>query len=411
MEHSKSPFVKSIAGLDCVKLQRARCACRTKADFVSTEFFRCSSIPFHKSENWVITYGITLDNSMRVFLKSHKYSMTSLTITSFAMLRKEPCIRLSGYLDEINQERFADKDVINEQSGDQKLPGPDFALLYDSEPSMRMRAKRLEAASFERSFVVTNAERILAFAMARHTRLGSESAAFMISKDILRVIFGLLNSEILFLFGGIGAKDSSFSDSWSLDLSKYNASWNELAPLPRPVWGASCCEDSQNGRIYLIGGKSKSNSGESISNKSVFVYHVRVNRWEERENILIEPRQGSSCLIYQEKLFILGGHFRERNDEKEQMPGPDLVLSLPDLTLCGTLPFRPFSEDFWQTKTFSVSSFLIVFCFSRKMCIDTSSERYDFVQTIDPSQCCNQLMYLDLDESIPEWHGKRMILF
>lgn len=123
----------------------------------------------------------------------------------------------------IGKQRLHDRRV-KESSVVQELPGlgenPVGEKLSDEveieqwnplQPSVANRiAKEIRLYTAER---VTRCQRLLAFAMARHKRLGADSPAYGVSKDVCSVIARFVPGVRLLVGGGLRQKDDDDIDN------------------------------------------------------------------------------------------------------------------------------------------------------------------------------------------------------
>ena len=200
------------------------------------------------------------------------------------MLRKEPCLKLSGHLRD-----FAASEPIrvpSSEEGEWEWEEEDFADLYQGDSVLRERASRLQEAAEKRANRFSNAERILALAMARHHRLGADSAARHLPRDVLRLLFCLLNEETLFAFGGrhysLGERQEPEPSDvcFSLNLSDIHASWSLLPPMPCAVVNGTAVEWKH--WIILLGCRD----GEERACPDVFVFDKQSMQWSTHKGIL-----------------------------------------------------------------------------------------------------------------------------
>lgn len=92
----------------------------------------------------------------------------------------------------------------------------------------------------------------------------------------------ILRNNILYLMGG-DAKAWTSDKMFYLNLNRIKDGWKTLAPLPHSTANASVflIENS----IYLLGGRSKNQSGISTLHSDILRYDIASNRWENIGNI------------------------------------------------------------------------------------------------------------------------------
>jgi hypothetical protein len=259
------------------------------------------------------------------------------------------------------------------------------------------RAKRLAAAA-SHHHQITNAHRILALAMARHRRLGSESPASSLSKDVLRLIFRFLIKEVLYVFGGF-IKAGSYDDynkskrryyrsCWSLDLSVVGSKWRRLPNLPCRLCQAAVAQDPHTGLIWVCGGMKKipRNGKRDLKNLNfdAFVYSPKTNEWTTKQDFFVDDAARGfghlSIQVTRNLLIATGGAHTYKHDT---LPAFDMCVKLPSEIPFEDFPVRKFMKNETDAKSFVVGQFLLVLSFAP--CKNLSHVAYDWVSPEDPA--------------------------
>jgi len=102
-------------------------------------------------------------------------------------------------------------------------------------------------------------ERMLAFAMARHARLGADSPARIVSKDVLRKIFEFVRPQERMIVAG-GEYDEFWTNQMPLrcvyDLDLYSGRWRRLPDLPVALMDCAPVVGRGN-ELWLFGGRGE----------------------------------------------------------------------------------------------------------------------------------------------------------
>lgn len=347
-------------------------------------------------------------------------------------------------------------------------------MLNDAETDLRNRtaqeklcdlisaaeARILADAARHRSTSTFNAERILALAMARHPRLGSMSAARILTKDILRYIFSMLNSEHLIIVGGIQTTsgghghflwDPPFSmlmgkplrDVWRLNL--ISGAWTSLPSLPIAIANPSVCLRGEE-ELWVMGGYRKVSSKDStlVGNVDAFVFSFRRWRWLHLKCFLDDGFGRSAAAIHIQELskgtpwtkvddysctksddgyallLVCGGGSGEQRSTRAS---PDLALLVPPFSRWETFANEQgvvSDKDVWDTvkdlrlpkrlgtdtekraRIFPLGGpFLAVitmgWCRTRKI------DKWNSMQVDSPDLCCSSLHILDTRDVTSGW--------
>jgi hypothetical protein len=160
-------------------------------------------------------------------------------------------------------------------------------------------------------------QRILALAMARHPRLGAESPARLLTRDLLRVIrFHLRPRQSLYICGGrwmVGAHSRlnansppcELQDLFELDL--VTGEWSRLRDMPTALWGHCCAYRPEQQELWVFGG---------AGNRDCFVYASRTDTWTVIKEVCDDAdiREGAACVIYRDRVLIIGGGQRSQRN-------------------------------------------------------------------------------------------------
>ena len=117
-----------------------------------------------------------------------------------------------------------------------------------------------------------------------------------------------------FFFGGI---DSKATWEW---LPSGSSKWipgNSSIPVPGIKRG--CAVKISQNEIALIGGRE--------SPRKLISYNTKTGQWKNYGNILKEGRSGHACVLFNEKIFVVGG-----NSEADYFNSTE-VIDLRDLTI------------------------------------------------------------------------------
>lgn len=130
-----------------------------------------------------------------------------------------------------------------------------------------------------------------------------------------------------FFFGGAKKttqtpQNSFTSETWYLELSSSFSTtkppWNKSADMPVAYYyfGSSCVSPSDYTKIYLVGGRTPSNtvSNTAPSGFSVYVFNSQIPQWTTSNNNRINPNNASArssetqaVINDKGKIFIFGG--------------------------------------------------------------------------------------------------------
>lgn len=108
--------------------------------------------------------------------------------------------------------------------------------------------------------------------------------------------------------GGEGVEGAS-DRCWSLDLNNCGAGWKELPPLPRPVSYAVCVAlETEDGiKIYVLGGRRKTEEGISALYNSVYVYDLIRKSWSALKPLPYPLSAGSGVAFRNNTILLFSG--------------------------------------------------------------------------------------------------------
>lgn len=225
-------------------------------------------------------------------------------------------------------------------------------------------------ALLKRPKSIYNAERILAFSMARHRRLGADSPARILSKDVIRYIYSWLNQEeAFFVIGGHMTRMSMIfkspisllkgqlrDDFWKLNL--LSGAWKNLPSLPRAIGNPSVCMCGDE-ELWVMCGYIQEED-KMAPNYDAFVFSFQQWRWLHLSNLLDDGYARSEAAIYMDNhgwrdkgqtpwstVFYTANMSRSKDDralllvcagssfvgrESEAFASPDLALLIPSFS-------------------------------------------------------------------------------
>ncbi len=117
------------------------------------------------------------------------------------------------------------------------------------------------------------------------------------------------DGNTVYLFCGDETANSS-ARAFSMDLDAAEPTWKSLPDAPLAL--ANGLAVFQNGRIYLIGGRTKTPSGISVLHATTFVYDIKNKKWTRAADIFdgkkITPfTAGAAFASGSKKILIAGG--------------------------------------------------------------------------------------------------------
>jgi hypothetical protein len=167
----------------------------------------------------------------------------------------------------------------------------------------------------------TRHDRLLAFAMARHHRLGANSFARMLPKDVFSVIAHFVHGLEVFVYGGVEMKenkndyyeDNNFELDHSVVLDGNVPSLNcwmwrggnrfeELPPMPEQRFNATALyyNGSNGAEVWCVGGYTKCEMDE----ESALVFSFERREWRTMDGVAC--RKGP-YVLYENTILSLGG--------------------------------------------------------------------------------------------------------
>ncbi len=198
-----------------------------------------------------------------------------------------------------NRDEDADWTTVSTGKKGESVRACASALLApETEALLRQEIKEVEASR------VTRRERLFAFAMARNKRLGAESPAHGISRDVCSVIAGFIPGVRVMVAGGRALKkadtvtDPEFRyreeelSSMVMMMDTLGRHLQVLEPLPTDVAFATLLRYKDE--VWCVGGVGKDWKAFS----SVFVYSLKTGVWRTVENVFSPPRRGGRYVIY-----------------------------------------------------------------------------------------------------------------
>ncbi len=326
------------------------------------------------------------------------FQLADHCVGGFALMRrKDPCLKLSEYLAEAVL--LPDDE---EDSAQSCVDATDFDTLYDTDMEERKAVVMLGRAARQRC---TPQKQLLAMAMSR---LSAESPARVLTKDCLRVIYyWLVNIQKLLVLGGCRKVQSAEGrvdlvadlSVWMLGLANFN--WARLPDLPCPLKGAAAVV--WKNQLILVGGETLGADGSwtSLTSWCMILEGGEWTRVKLLKGKKRAPRRFCSAVVYHDHMYVLGG--REINDWTGGVGSPDVCVSLEGKVIV-EFHSRPEFQRFSATKSFLVGSFLVCFAVAPR-CLNLTPDKSNSYQTPEsPSTCCNQLMFINLDNPQEGWH-------
>ncbi len=116
-------------------------------------------------------------------------------------------------------------------------------------------------------------------------------------------------NNVVYLAGGDLA-DASSNALYRLDLNKSTGVWERLKPLPVAL--ANALVVAQQGKVYVIGGRSKTASGISDLHHSSYVYDPATDQWTSLANIsngtnISNLSAGAGISLAKDYILVTGG--------------------------------------------------------------------------------------------------------
>ncbi|MES2006070.1 MAG: hypothetical protein V4450_16245 [Bacteroidota bacterium] len=106
-----------------------------------------------------------------------------------------------------------------------------------------------------------------------------------------------------------------------MDTRDKDPKWKELSSLPMPVSHSVLVAQSNGKRtsLYLIGGRTKTNSGISHFYDNVYEYDLQHDRWKERHKMPFALSAHTSVPVNNNRILVAGGDKGETFRKVEQM--------------------------------------------------------------------------------------------
>lgn len=115
-------------------------------------------------------------------------------------------------------------------------------------------------------------------------------------------------NDFVYMVGGEN-KEKVSAQCWALDLNKPDAGWKILTPVPKPVSNTVLVSvAAQNSdRLFLLGGRCKTDTGISTFYSSVFEYDIAQNQWHEKSPLPYALSAGTGVQLNATTLVLFGG--------------------------------------------------------------------------------------------------------
>ncbi len=128
------------------------------------------------------------------------------------------------------------------------------------------------------------------------------------------------SGQSIFFIGGETASGTT-SACWKLELEDLETGWKSIAPLPIPVAYSSAVlmEIPEHPQVVMLGGRRKTAFGISDILASVYVYDLRVARWEQKPSLPFPVSAGLAVAAGPSSIFFLGGDKAETFTQVEKM--------------------------------------------------------------------------------------------
>lgn len=117
-------------------------------------------------------------------------------------------------------------------------------------------------------------------------------------------------NNLIFLIGG-EINNETLNSFYQLDISINNAQWEKLPNLPEALSHSVAVVQSE--KIYLFGGRSKTESGISKLSNKAFCFNPKKKEWKTLKNISDENKEipalsaGLGLAFGNEKILLIGG--------------------------------------------------------------------------------------------------------
>ena len=133
--------------------------------------------------------------------------------------------------------------------------------------------------------------------------------------------------QTIFLAGGDTKKGTS-NKVWRLDLSHVSKGWKAVADLPHAASYSIFLSDLSTHKLFLIGGRSKTNSGISELQKTVFEFDVVQNQWSTVAHLPYYLSAGTGVMMNGGNFILFGGERGTTFSQVERLQ--QSIASAPD---------------------------------------------------------------------------------
>lgn len=130
-------------------------------------------------------------------------------------------------------------------------------------------------------------------------------------KGLASACAGAIGTKV-YVIGGEDARQP-LADVFLLDMRDPSAGWEKLAPLPEALSHAVAVtgSDGLDSSIYVIGGRSKTDSGISVLHSTVFRFDASAKAWERMTDIHDGRRKihlsAASAVAHGSDILVIGG--------------------------------------------------------------------------------------------------------
>ncbi len=210
---------------------------------------------------------------------------------------------------------------------------------------------------------VTRLERLLAFAMCRHARLGARSPARVLSRDVMGVIARFVPGVWVVVAGGAemrpkerGADDDdeqdleyedhrrgplnnrrfTVHDSPSAWLWNGHHEWVSLPDMLTPVSECQLHYFAAEKEVWCLG------AVDGAASPNALVLNLKNRIWRSVEDVITPPRRGATSIVYKNMLLTFGGEIGGQRIRDSQF-----CLSGRSPWGSRALPDRPGILDHW----------------------------------------------------------------
>ncbi len=215
----------------------------------------------------------------------------------------------------VKEDSLKEEEEVRNNSGSLAQAVPD-APTADLRRSITMLSAQLKLEEQRRG--VTRKQRLLAFAMCRHRRLGADSAARILTRDVMTVIASFVPGvqvvvgcgwESILKPEGNHDLDGRFSSSLSQSVWLWDgrANWTFLPDLPEPCREAQFLYFAPRREVWCVGFCSPHGNASS----EAWVLSLDTREWRMVPHVINPPRRGGVSVIYRNVLLTFGGFTSE----------------------------------------------------------------------------------------------------